>query len=48
MEGRRPEPAARDQGFAALGFAALARELGLTPRALARALREHGIALEDE
>jgi len=40
MEGRRPE--------AELGFPALARELGLTPRALARALREHGIALEDE
>ncbi|WP_306599981.1 sigma-54 dependent transcriptional regulator [Geothrix sp. 21YS21S-2] len=36
MEGRASDPAA------------LARELGLTPRALAKALREHGIPLEDD
>ena len=36
MDGRRNDP----QGVAAA--------LGLTPRALARALREHGISLEDE
>jgi transcriptional regulator of aroF, aroG, tyrA and aromatic amino acid transport len=36
MEGRSHDPAE------------VARELGVTPRALARALREHGIPLEDE
>jgi DNA-binding NtrC family response regulator len=36
MEGRRQDPAA------------VAQDLGLTARALARALREHGISLEDE
>jgi len=36
MEGRSSDPAAQ------------ARELGLTPRALAKALREHGIPLEDD
>jgi DNA-binding NtrC family response regulator len=28
--------------------AALARDLGITPRALARALRDHGIPLEED
>ena len=36
MEGRRRDPAG------------VAQELGLTPRALGKALREHGIPLEDE
>jgi len=35
MEGRRLDPAG------------VAQELGMTPRALAKALREHGIPLED-
>jgi transcriptional regulator with GAF, ATPase, and Fis domain len=36
MESRRQDPAG------------VAQELGLTPRGLAKALREHGIPLEDD